>query len=125
MEKCQYILERDLPSSATADEIARVEKACSQRATAELGRSAKASIATWSIPEYALRGDIIRHIKAGKRVFHKYKDNRTGELIPDDVQANVTLSAGFDIYVEVWLVDDTMIVVYAHDHRPDEPRLPQ
>ena len=52
-------------------------------------------------------------------------EKSNGELIPDDVQANVTLSAGFDIYVEVWLVDDTMIVVYAHEHRPGDPRLPQ
>jgi hypothetical protein len=125
MEKCQYILECNLPPSATADEIVRVERACNQRSTTELGRSAKESIAKWSIPEYALRGDIIRHIKAGKKIFRKYKDKRSNELIPDDVQANVTLSAGFDIYVEIWLVDDTMIVVYAHDHRAGEPRLPQ
>lgn len=125
MEKCEYVLERDLPPMATAAEIARVANACNQHSTTGLGRSAKESIAQWSIPEYALRGDIIRHIRAGKKVFHKYKDKRGGELIEDDVQANVTLSAGFDIYVEIWLVDDTMIVVYAHDHRPGEPRLPQ
>jgi hypothetical protein len=125
MEKCQYILERDLPSSASAEELARITTACSQRATVQLGRSAKESLASWSIPEYTLRGAIIRHIKDGKKVFHKIKDYRTGELIEDDVQANVTLSDGFDVYVEIWLENDILIVIYAHDHNPGQPRLPQ
>ena len=125
MEKCQYILERDLPSMASAEELARVEKACNQRSLASLGRSAKESIAKWSVPEYALRGDIIRHIKSGKKVFHKFKDDGSGDLIENDVQANITLSAGFDVYVEIWLEDDDMIVIYAHDHTPGRLRLPQ
>ena len=57
-------------------------------------------------------------------MFHKYKDDFSGDLIPRDVQANVTLSVGFDVYVEVALMDEGMIIIYAHDHTP-EKLLPQ
>jgi hypothetical protein len=125
VSKCQYILERDLPPLATADEIAHVRAACDQRVTAGLGDSAKESIAKWTTSEAALRGSIIRHITAHKKVFHKFKDDRSGDLIPRDVQANVTLSAGFDVYVEIALMDEGMIIIYAHDHTPGKLLLPQ
>jgi len=125
MQKCQYILERDLPPLATADEIAHIKGACDQRATTELGHSAKESIADWRIPEVHLRGAISRHIKDGKRMFHKYRDDGSGQLLPNHVQANVTLSCGLDIYVEVVLMQDAMIIIYAHDHSPGKLRLPQ
>lgn len=125
MQKCQYILERDLPPLASADEIAHIKGACDQRATAELGYSAKKSIAAWQIQEFQLRGAISHHIKDGKRMFHKYKDDGSGHLLPNHVQANVTLSCGPDIYVEVVLMRDAMIIIYAHDHTPGKLRLPQ
>lgn len=125
MQKCQYILERDLPPLATADEIAHIRGACEQRATTRLGHSAKDSIAGWRIPEVQLRGAIIRHIKDGKRMFHKYTDDRSGQFLPNHVQANVTLPSGPDIYVEVVIMQEAMIIIYAHDHTPGKLRLPQ
>lgn len=125
MLKCEYICECDLPPLPKGEEIAQIQHACDQRATAELGYSAKKSIATWQIPEVQLRGAISRHIKAGKRMFHKYKDDRSGQLLANHVQANVTLSCGPDIYVEVVLMQDAMIIIYAHDHTPGKLRLPQ
>lgn len=125
MVKCQYILEHDLPPPATESEIAHIRKACDQRATAELGRSAKESITQWRIPEAQLRGAIIRHINGAKRIFHKYMQDGSGRLIPNDVQANITLDAGHDIYVEIALMEESMIIIYAHDHNPGKPRLPQ
>lgn len=125
VQKYQYILESDLPPLATHDEIARINRACDQRATTELGYSAKRSIATWQILEVQLRGAISRHIKAGKRMFHKYRDDGSGKLLPNHVQANVTLASGPDVYVEVVLMEDAMIIVYAHDHTPGKFRLPQ
>ncbi len=124
MQKCQYIREHDLPPPATAEEIAQVRNACDQRGTASFGRSAKESLSRWQVPEVQLRGAIIRHITLGRRMFHKYKDDFSGDLIPRDVQANVTLSVGFDVYVEVALMDEGMIIIYAHDHTP-EKLLPQ
>ena len=125
MQKCQYIRECDLPPLASAVEIARIRAACDQRAKAGLGYSAKQSIALWRVPEAQLRGAIIRHINAGRRMFHKFKDDSSGTLIPQDVQANVTLSTGSDIYVEVALMDEGMIIIYAHDHTHGKLRLPQ
>jgi hypothetical protein len=58
-------------------------------------------------------------------MFHKFSDDGTGRLLPGHVQANVTLSAGPDIYVEVVLMQDSMIIIYAHDHTPGKSRLPQ
>ena len=125
MQKCQYIRESDLPPPASAAEVAHVRAACDQRAKTGLGRSAKGSIALWCISEAHLRGAIIRHINAGKRMFHKFKDDYSGALIPNDVQANVTLSTGSDVYVEVALMDEGMIIIYAHDHTLGKSRLPQ
>lgn len=125
MSKCQYILECDLPPLATADEVAQVKSACDQRCTAELGYSAKQSIAGWRIHETQLRGDIIRHIKASRRMFHKFKDDGSGDRLVGHIQANVTLSIGLDVYVEAVLMDQGMIILYAHDHRPGKLRLPQ
>lgn len=125
MLKCQYILERDLPPVATAYEIAQIKGGCDQRATAELGYSAKKSIAAWQIQEVQLRGAISRHIKDGKKMFHKYKDDGSGKLLPNHVQANVTLASGPDVYVEVVIMREAMIIIYAHDHTPGKLRLPQ
>jgi hypothetical protein len=125
MSKCQYILERDLPPAATPEEIAQVRQACDQRATAGLGRSAKESLSKWCMPEVHLRGAIIRHITQGKRMFRKYRDDFSGNLIPRDVQANVTLPIGLDVYVEIALMDEGMVIIYAHDHTPGKLRLPQ
>jgi len=125
MPKCQYILEHDLPPAATKEEIEQIRNACDQRATASLGRSAKESISKWRIPEAQLRGAIIRHITLGKRMFRKYKNDFSGDLIPRDVQANVTLPIGTDVYVEVALMEKGMVIIYAHDHTPGKLRLPQ
>jgi hypothetical protein len=125
MQKCQYIRESDLPPLASAAEVAHIRVACDQRATTELGYSANKSIAVWQIQEVQLRGAVSHHIRDGKRMFHKYRDDGSGKLLPNHVQANVTLSSGPDIYVEVVLMQDAMIIIYAHDHTPGKLRLPQ
>jgi hypothetical protein len=125
MQRCRYILECDLPPPATKDEIEHIKAACDQRVTAALGHSAKESTAKWKLPEFQLRGSIIRHILAGKRMFHKYTDDGTRTLLPGHIQANVTLEIGFDAYVEVVLMDKGMIIIHAHDHTPGKWLLPQ
>ena len=82
-------------------------------------------MAAWQIQEVQVRGAISRHIKDGKRMFHKYRDYGSHQILANHVQANVTLSCGPDIYVEVVLMQDAMIIVYAHDHTPGKLRLPQ
>jgi hypothetical protein len=41
------------------------------------------------------------------------------------LQANVTLLEDLDIYVEMVLMQSEIIIIYAHDHTLDAPRLPQ
>ena len=67
----------------------------------------------------------MRHIRDGKRVFHKFNDDGSGQLLDKDVQANVTLSGGSEIYIEVFIEDDSMIQINAHKHRPGKRLLPQ
>ena len=83
------------------------------------------SIAAWRMHEVQLRAAIIRHISAGKRMFHKYRDDGSRRCLPNHVQANVSIPCGIDIYVEVVLMQDSMIIIYAHDHTPGRLRLPQ
>ncbi len=58
-------------------------------------------------------------------MFQKYRDDGSGQLLAKHVQANVTLSCGPDIYVEVVIMQEAMIIIYAHDHTPGKLRLPQ
>lgn len=58
-------------------------------------------------------------------MFHKYKDDSSGHLLEKHVQANVTLPCGPDIYVEVVLMDEAMIIIYAHEHTAGKLRLPR
>ncbi len=125
MPQCRYILERDLPPVANESEISHIKRACDQRATAHLGRSAKEAITQWQIQEVQLRGAISRHIAAGKRMFHKYTSDGTSTLLVGHIQANVTLPIGFDIYVEAILMDKSMIIINAHTHTPGKLLLPQ
>lgn len=125
MQKYQYIRECDLPSPASAAELQYVETACALSANVSYGDSAKDWLSDTRTPECQLRGAIIRHIRDGKRVFHKFKEGSKKELIPDDVQANVTFPDGADVYVEIWLEGDGVITIYAHEHYSEIPLLPQ
>jgi hypothetical protein len=125
MEKCQYILECNLPSLATGGELARIAEACHDRSTVRYGRSAKEAMANWSIPEQQIRNAITRHIELGRKFFHKLQFGSKTDLIPNDVQANVTLVDGFDVYIEIAIEDGILIIIYAHEHYPGKPRLPQ
>ena len=58
-------------------------------------------------------------------MFQKYKDDGSGELLPKHIQANITLPIGFDVYVEVVLMESSMIIIYAHEHTPGKLLLPQ
>ena len=58
-------------------------------------------------------------------MFHKYKDDGSGDLLTGHIQANVTLPTDFDVYVELVLMEKGMIIIYAHDHTHGKRRLPQ
>jgi hypothetical protein len=125
MQKCQYIPERYLPPLAGNGQVEHVKRAC-ELDKARLGQSAKSYSANrWHVHESQLRGAIIDHISARKRVFLKFAQPGGGALIPNHLQANVSLFEDLDIYVEMVLMQNEIIIINAHDHTPNVPRLPQ
>ena len=125
MQKCQYILERNLPPLARESQIKHVQRAC-ELDKARLGQSAKSYAAyRWRVHESQLRGAIIGHILAGRRVFLKFAQDSTSAIIGNHLQANVSLFEDLDIYVEMVLMQNEIIIINAHDHTPNVPRLPQ
>ncbi len=125
MQKCQYILNLELPPLAGADQIKHVQRAC-ELDKARLGQSAKSYTAhRWRVHESQLRGAILSHIAAAKRIFLKFAQDGSPNLLPNHLQANVSLFEGLDIYVEMVLMQNELIIINAHDHTPNAPRLPQ
>ena len=125
MSKCQYILDNELPPLAGESQIKHVQRAC-ELDKAHLGQSAKSYTARrWRIHESQLRGAILSHIAAAKRVFLKFAQDRSRTTIPNHLQANVSLFQDLDIYVEMVLMQNEIIIINAHDHTPGVPRLPQ
>jgi hypothetical protein len=102
-----------------------VQRACELN-KARLGQSAKSYTAhRWRIHESQLRGAILGHIASGKRIFLKFAQDGTRKTMLNHLQANVTLLEDLDIYVEMVLMQSEIIIIYAHDHTLDAPRLPQ
>ena len=125
MQKCQYILEPDLPPLAVESQIKHAQRAC-ELDKARLGQSAKSYTAhRWRVHESQLRGAILSHIAAARRIFLKFAQDGSRRTIPDHLQANVSLFEDLDIYVEMVLMQNEIIIINAHDHTPGMPRLPQ
>ncbi len=125
MQKFQYILEENLPPLAGEAEIKHVQRAC-ELDKARLGQSAKSYTAhRWRVHESQLRGAVLDHISEGRRIFLKFAQAGGGAIIPNHLQANVSLFEDLDIYVEMVLMQNETIIINAHDHTPNVPRLPQ
>jgi len=77
------------------------------------------------VHESERRGAILDHISEGRRVFLKFAQPGGGAIIPNHLQANVSLFEDLDIYVEMVLMQNEIIILNAHDHTPNVPRLPQ
>ena len=125
MGECQYILEQELPPLAGESQIKHAQRAC-ELDKARLGQSAKSYTAyRWRVHESQLRGAILSHIAAASRIFLKFAQDGSHNIIPNHLQANVSLFQDLDIYVELVLMQNEIIIIYAHDHTPNVPRLPQ
>lgn len=91
---------------------------------APLSQLALRYVLLWKIHESQLRGAIVSHIAAGKRIFRKFASS-SHRLLDKNLQANVSLPGGPDVYVEMVLMDNQMIILNAHNHTEGQPRLPQ
>ena len=125
MQMCQYIPERYLPPLAAEGQVEHVKRAC-ELDKARLGQTARSYTAQrWRVHESQLRAAILSHIAAAKRVFLKFAQDGSRNLLRNHLQANVSLFEDLDIYVEMVLMQKEIIIINAHDHTPNVPRLPQ
>lgn len=127
MEKCQYILERDLPALADPGQLRQIlEALADQDNSVNFGDSAKKWLGDTNTAEAELSDAIKKHIEAGRKVFKKYERGSKTILLPDDVQANITIfDDEDDLYVSIWIQSGIIINIYAHEHPAGRRRLPQ
>ena len=67
---------------------------------------------SWEVPMKHLESALLSHIKNGNRIFKKVAE---GHLLSDICHANVELFEGHDVYVQIWLRGDR-VILSAHGH---------
>ena len=125
MEQCQSSQGGQLPPEADAGQIAKVRQAC-EWDKVRLYENAKYHLRLWRIGEGTLRQAVREHIEQGRKVFRKPDPDTPGKLLALNLQANVTLFEGKDVYVEMILTPTVFIILNAHEHTSSaRERLPQ
>jgi hypothetical protein len=114
-----------LPPPASMEQVAKVREACELDKAPLSGKSSNYATRVWQVHESQLRGAIIGHIATGKRIFRKHEPGGSRRLLPNHVQANVNLDEDRQIYIEMILMDNGIVILNAHPHEPGQPRLPQ
>ncbi|MDD4101781.1 MAG: hypothetical protein PHU80_04025 [Kiritimatiellae bacterium] len=125
MTQCQSSQGGKLLPEADAGQIAKVKQACDWDKV-RLGASAQGNVIYWRIGVETLRQAVRDHIEKGRKVFRKPDPDNPGKLLSLNLQANVTLFEGKDIYVEMILTPSVFIILNAHEHTSSaRERLPQ
>ena len=113
-----------LPPEADVEQAEKVKRACDWDKV-RFGQSAKQNLLhVWKISETQIRNAISAHIEQRRKVFKKYASESPGILLPNNLQANVSIYDGKDVYVEMILTEKVFIIVNAHEHMTIR-RLPQ
>lgn len=68
----------------------------------------------WHVTFAHLQWAIVKHIEMRRRIYHKC--GHDGRLLEDCLQANVTLHENLDIYVEIKIESDQIVILAAHNH---------
>ena len=114
-----------LPSLADADQVERVRRVCAAGRAIISSRSSRQTqrylTEVWQVPLRRLGEAVAEHTELKRAVFEKLAPD--GRRIPGKMQANVTLAEELDIYVEIELKDDAIVILAAHSHYTN--RLPQ
>lgn len=125
MEKYQSSQGGQLPPEADAGQVEKVRQACAWDKV-HLGPSAQGNVNYWRIGVATLRQAVRDHIEKGRKVFRKPDPKNPGKLLALNLEANVTLFEGKDVYVEMILTETVFIILNAHEHTvPYNQRLPQ
>jgi hypothetical protein len=112
-----------LPPLADAEEIEFVKQVCRDgRAMIRRGLTERYLDQVWHVPRIRLGLAVSEHIELKRKVFAKLDVN--GQRISGKMHANVTLAEDLDVYVEIELRGEEVVILAAHSHTPGA-RLPQ
>ena len=129
MNKCRYIPESELPTTASDEEIDAILAALEARSYKIYGTAQRYVVGPWKMTTAAFVEAIQAHLENGYRIFHK----SVQDPVPDTLlfSANVGLvpdneDEDEDVYVEIRLKNDTLVILCnAHNHDKWKPRLPK
>lgn len=115
-----------LPPLADANEIENVRRICCEGRANISNRSNRQTqrflLEVWRVPLQRLQAAVAEHIELRRRVFEKLAEN--GQRIAGKMQANISLAEDLDVYVEIELRGDAVVILAAHSHYTAS-RLPQ
>ena len=112
-----------VPTLADANNIEHVRQICREgRAFVRRGVTERYLDQVWDVPRIRLGEAVAEHIELKRMVF--VKCDADGKRLNCKMQANVELAEGLDVYVEIELRGDQVVILAAHSHTPGL-RLPQ
>jgi hypothetical protein len=112
-----------LPLLADAEQIEFVRQVCRDgRAMIRRGLTERYLDQVWQVSRTRLGIAVYEHIELKRKVFGKLDVD--GKRISGKMHANVTLAEDLDVYVEIELRGEEVVILAAHSHTPGV-RLPQ
>lgn len=110
-----------LPPLADADDIEIIFKACLRQQALVRKHPTENCLRNWDVSFSRLQMSIFEHIKSKRKVYRKFDND--GRLLERKMQANITLYEGLNVYVEMEIKNNRLVIIAAHDHYTRE--LPQ
>jgi hypothetical protein len=108
---------------ADNEEVEFVRQICRDgRALLRRGPTERYLDQVWLVPRFRLGIAVFEHIELKRKVFAKFDVD--GRLISGKMHANVTLTEDLNVYVEIELRGQEVVILAAHSHMPGL-RLPQ
>ena len=113
-----------IPPIADAESVEHVRQICrgSGQALIRRGLTERYLDQVWCVPRFRLVESVAEHIELKRKVFKKLDVD--GRCLDCKMQANVTLAEDIDVYVEIELRGNQIVILAAHNHTPGI-RLPQ
>ena len=107
-----------LPPLADAEDVEQVRRICAEGRSLISGKGNRQTqrylTEIWKVPLTRLGAAVAEHIELKRKVFVKVDDD--GQRIAGKMAANVTLAEELDVYVEIELRGDEVVILAAHSH---------
>jgi len=108
---------------AEGEELEYVKQVCRDgRAMIRRGLTERYLDQVWQVSRARLGVAVYEHIELKRKVFAKL--DADSRRIPGKMHANVTLAEDLDVYVEIELRGEEVVILAAHSHTPGM-RLPR